>query len=91
MPEENKPPESPIAGSVGGSTPVVVSPNGQPYLPPSVARYAIPVVAIAGSVAAAAVMGVDVSFLPPVAIKVCAFIALCVGPALGIASQGARK
>ncbi len=68
-----------------------VSPTGAAMLPQLVLKIGTPLAAIAGAVAAASVMGVDISFLPPVLVKVCAFISLCLAPALGIASQGARR
>lgn len=70
--------------------PPELSPTGTPVIPASWVKYILPVVAIAGSIALAPTMGVDVSFLPPISMKVAAFVAF-IGMTLGIAGPGVRK
>lgn len=68
----------------------VVSPTGTPVIPSSWVKFILPVVAVAGSIAIAPTMGVDISFLPPLVPKISALVAF-LGMTLGIAGPGVRK
>lgn len=63
------------------------SPTGTPIFSPGLARYAVPVVVVAGFVASLPAMGVPV---PPVAVAVASLV-VSLGAALGVASPGVRK
>jgi hypothetical protein len=64
-----------------------VSPTGQAIIPPIVAKYAAPVVAIAGALALAPEAGIT---LPAIVLTVAKLVVL-LGTVLGIVSPGARK
>lgn len=67
--------------------PLPHSPTGTPILPPVVAKWALPIVAIAAALAMAPDMGIAL----PVAVISAAKLVVLVGTLLGIASPGARK
>lgn len=67
-----------------------VSPTGEAIIPPIVVKIIVPIVTIAGGIALAPTMGVDVSFLPPLVLKASALVAF-LGTVVGIAGPGARR
>jgi hypothetical protein len=67
--------------------PAEVSPTGQAIIPPVVAKYAVPVVAVAAALMLAPDAGI---VLPAVVLTISKLIVL-IGTVLGIASPGARK
>lgn len=79
MPDETPKPEAPPP-----------SPTGTPVVPAALVKYLLPVVAVAGGLALAPSMGVDISFLHPAVPKWAALIAF-IGMTLGIAGPGVRK
>ena len=63
------------------------SPTGTPVLSPQVAKWALPLVAIA----AACTMAPEMGIILPVAVVTYSKLVVLIGTLLGIASPGARK
>ncbi len=81
-------PDAPVRiDPTAAPTPPPASPTGTPVLPPSWAKWLVPIVVIAGFVAGAPAMGFPV---PPMVAAVAGLV-VSLGAALGVASPGVRK
>lgn len=71
-------------------TPPPVSPTGKAVVSQVLTRVALIVFGVAGAIAMAPAAGIDVSFLPPLLPKICAFVAF-IAANVSLAGPGVRK